>query len=355
MTTIILVHGMGSHTEDSIKKEFTQACEQAFKLYPELIDKKLDSYVTVEAIGYNDIFDQHRNQMANRNQKIQDRLNGLGGLVNYPLGKLINNITKIETSLADDSFFNTHWLDVFFYRYTTLGENVRIKLGKKILEVLRNEQSQHVHVLGHSLGTAVVHDTLAKLYSANYIPGETKFLSTARDKLGSVHMVANTSRVLESFVSVDESSVKPGPGGCCSDYFEYRHVLDPITWPKPFTPTDNNDWISHDSFRYKRYELIQPTSITNEHGNTHSLAHYLYNPLVHLPIFDIVFDIGLSDIQLEKGHNAYIANALSGVAQQLEDAIGNLRVHNQNTVESVILAAQKLKDYVEALGGQYDV
>ncbi|NNE64285.1 MAG: hypothetical protein HKN34_09395 [Gammaproteobacteria bacterium] len=354
MQTIILVHGMGNHTADTTKQTFTQACQQALGLYPALKDKKVGDYVNIEAVGYNDIFDNHRKAMADRAQSVDDRLNALGGLVSGGLGDLTELITRIETSLGDDSFIATHWLDVFFYRFTTLGENVRIRLGQKILEVLKQEQSQHIHVVGHSLGTAVTHDTLAKLYSDNFIPGETDYLSTRSEKLGSIHMVANTSRVLESFVKVKESTAKPGAGGCCSKYYEYRHRLDPITWVKPFNPTDNNNWISHDSFRFRRYQLFQPTSITNEHGNTHSLAHYIFNPMVHLPLFRTAFDMELSDSQIEKGHDAYIARTLSGVAGELEDALDELRVKDQNSIDSLILAAKTLKDYVESIGGQWD-
>ncbi len=76
-------------------------------------------------------------------------------------------------------------------------------------------------------------------------------------------------------------------------YREYRNVLDPLTWPRFFNPTDNGDWISKDSWYFKRYQLIDPAicqgscrnNLKNEHGNTHSLGHYLFNPLVHLQIF----------------------------------------------------------------------
>lgn len=33
MATIILVHGMGQHTDESFKNDFINACEKAFDLY----------------------------------------------------------------------------------------------------------------------------------------------------------------------------------------------------------------------------------------------------------------------------------------------------------------------------------
>ncbi len=355
MQTIILVHGMGDHNEKTTKETFVKACQEAFGLYPELMDNKVKEYVNIVPIGYNDIFETHRQAMADRAKPVEERLNALGDLIDGSVADLVQTITDIDSSLDDDSFFLTHWLDVFFYRYTTFGENVRIKVAEKILELLdKGIQSQHMHIVGHSLGTAIVHDTLAKLYTGPFIPDKTRFLSTRSEKLGSVHMVANTSRVLESFVKVDESATKPGPRGCCSTYVEYRHKLDPITWVKPFDPTDNDDWISHDSFAMERYQIYRPSSITSQHGNTHSLHHYIFNPLMHLSLFNTAFDIELDENQISKGHDAYIAQTLSGMADQLESALGGLRSLDQNSVQAVVLAARKLKEFIDAAGGQWN-
>lgn len=357
MPTIVLIHGMGDHTKDSFKAQFVNACNEAFNLYPSLKGKDINDFVNIHPVGYNHIFDTHRAAMADRAKNLQERLDGLGGLLKNSMVSLTNKLNKIDAKLGDDDFYVTHWLDVFFYRYTVLGEDVRIEVGKGILDALDKEESQNVHVLGHSLGTAVAHDTLAKLYSKAFIPNKTDYLSTTMNKFGSLHMVANTSRVLETpeITSVYDSVVKPGAGGCCSRYREYKHVFDPITWVRPFTPSDNNGWISHDSFQLRRYELITNTSITNKHGNTHAIEHYLLNPNVHLPLFKYVCNIRLDDDEKQTGHDAYIAQTMSGVARDLEDALDNLRVHNQDSVESLILAANTLKQFIEDLGGQYNV
>lgn len=352
---LILVHGMGQHTAESFKKEFNETCKQAFNLYPGYTDKSAEDYVDLVPVGYNDIFDKFRKQMADRSKPVLQRLGqipGMGG----DLTKTVKEIESIEKGINDDDFFQTHWLDVIFYRFTTLGENVRIRVGKAIAEAIAtaNGGSSQVHVLGHSLGTAVVHDTLAKLYSDHYQLGDNENLDVVMHKLGSLHMLANTSRVLESFVKVERSVVKPGPGGCVAKYTEHRHKLDPITWARPFDPTDNGNWISNDSWFFGRYQLIQPTSVTNQHGNTHSIKHYVFNPLVHLHLFETVFGISMTDKAVQKGHERFIDKTLGGVADNLVQKLSKLKEKNLESVKGVLDAATTLKDFVEKLGGQYD-
>ena len=354
---LIIVHGMGQHTADSFKKEFIDGCKWAFDLYPGFSGKSPEEYAEIIAVAYNDIFDEHREKMANRATPITERLQAIPGMNGNTLSEAISALTEIESEINDDDFFKTHWLDVLFYRFTTLGEVVRIRLGEKISHEVGsvNGGGKRVHVLGHSLGTAVVHDCLAKLYDDDYILGNSDNLSDVMHKLGSVHMVANTSRVLQSFVNVDKSVVKPGHGGCTFYYREYRHSLDPITWPKSFNPTDNGNWISNDSWFFKRYELIRPSSITNEHGNTHNIQHYLANPLVHQQIFKKVFDIELTDEQKMEGHDKYVGLTLSGVADDLHDALEDLKTINIENVAGLIKSANALKEFVEKLGGEYNV
>ena len=354
---LIIVPGMGQHTNVSFKNEFVEGCKSAFDLYPSLSGKSPEEYVEIIPVAYNDIFDEHRQKMADRATPIADRLGSIPNMGGGFLAEAISAMTEIESEINEDDFFKTHLLDVLFYRFTVLGEVVRIRLGKEISHAVGtvNGGASRVHVLGHSLGTAVVHDCLAKLYDDDYVLGNEDNLSDVMHKLGSVHMVANTSRVLESFVDVARSIVKPGPGGCTRFYREYRHILDPITWPKPFTPTDNGGWISNDSWFFKRYELIRPTSITNEHGDTHDVRHYLANPLVHLQLFKKVCDIELTDEQKQEGHDKYVGLTLQGIADDVQDSLEALKTLNIENVKGLITSAKALKALVKQLGGQFNV
>lgn len=354
---VIIVHGMGQHTGDSFKKEFIEGCQWAFNLYPGYSGKSPEEYVDIIPFAYNEVFDEYRQKMANRAENINDRLKSIPGMDGDFLFDSAKAISEIEQEINDDDFFKTHVLDVLFYRFTTLGEVVRIRLGELVAHVVGtvNGGSSRVHVIGHSLGAAVVHDCLACLYDNNYKLGNVDNLSDVMHKLGSVHMIANTSRVLESFAKVSASLVKPGPGGCTYFYREYRHVLDPITWPKPFNPTDNGGWISNDSWFFKRYELLRPSSITNAHGNTHNIRHYLANPLVHLQLFKRVFELGLTDQQIADGHDKYIGQTLTVVANDLQNSLEHLKTQDLESIKGIIQCAKTLKDFVEKLGGQYYV
>lgn len=352
---LIIVHGMGQHTNESFKTDFIEGCKWAFDLYPGYINRSPEEYAEIIPVQYNDIFDKYRAKMANRAISVVERLQSIPGMEGGLLG-VVKEIEEIESSFNDDDFFNTHLLDVLLYRFTTLGELVRIRLGAEISKAVGtvNGGGKRVHVLGHSLGTAVVHDCLAKLYDDEYVLGDLDNLSDVMHKLGSLHMIANTSRVLESFVNVSNSIVKPGPGGCTFKYREYRHVLDPITWPKQFNPTDNGNWISNDSWFFKRYELMTLSSITNEHGNTHNIRHYLANPLVHQQLFKIVFDIELTEKQKLEGYDKFVSLTFAGVADDLQKSLENLKEINIESVKGLIKAVNTLKDFVEKLGGEYN-
>lgn len=354
---LIIVHGMGQHSADSFKKEFIDGCRWAFDLYPGFFGKSPEEYADIIPVAYNDIFDDHRERMADRAIPIDERLKAIPDMHGNFLTEAIGAFTELESTLNNDKFFKTHWLDVLFYRFTSLGEVARVRLGEQISHEVGvvNGGSKRVHVIGHSLGTAVVHDCLAKLYDDDYVLGDLDNLSDVLHKLGSVHMIANTSRVLQSFVNVNKSVVKPGPSGCTFYYREYRHILDPITWPKSFDPTDNGGWISNDSWFFKRYELIRTSSITNEHGNTHSIQHYLANPLVHQQIFKKIFDIEFTDDQKTEGHEKYVGLTLEGVAEDLSDALEDLKKVDIESIQGLIESAKSLKDFVEHLGGEYNV
>jgi len=344
---LVLVHGMGQHTANSFKNDFNEACKMAFNLYPSFSGKSAKDYVDLVSVEYNDIFDEYREKMAERSKPVLERLRAIPNM-SGDLTSIASEITKIEANIDDDDFFKTHWLDVIFYRFTPLGEYVRIRVGKEIARTIGslNGGAYRVHVLGHSLGCAVLHDSLAKLYDDNYTLGDEENLSTRMHKLGSLHMVANTSRVLESFVPVNKSVVKPGPGGCTAKYYEYRHSLDPITWPKPFNPTDNGGWISNDSWFFKRYQLIRPTSITSEHGNTHSIGHYIFDPKVHLKIFKKIFGLAPTKKQISEGHENFIDQTLARVANDLEESLGRLRTIDIESIKGLLESANALKTFI---------
>ncbi|MDZ7749684.1 MAG: hypothetical protein U5K43_13485 [Halofilum sp. (in: g-proteobacteria)] len=349
---LIVVHGMGQHTAASFRDEVLVACRQAFGLYDSLQGIDVEDRFAITPVAYDDIFDDFRAGAAERSVPMAERLGAIQGALPLAAG-LARRIAGIESQITDDDFFRTHWLDVLLYRFTVLSEPVRLRLAEAVGAAIAAHGPANVHVLGHSLGTAVVHDTLAKAYGPDQLrdpDGNDHSLSTRTHRLGSVHMVANVSRVLESFIEVKSSVVRPGELGCTSDFLEYRHALDPITWVRPFDPTDNGRWVSHAVFR-SAYLLARPTSVTQ--ANTHAIGHYLLNPVVHLPLFRILFRFRPRKREVEEASERYFALTAQAKAERLEESLEEFSPADRDGLRDLVRAAQQLKALVESFGERF--
>lgn len=344
--TLVVVHGMGQHTEASVRTDVLDACKSAFAFYSSLQDKNPENEFELVTVEYNSFFDDYRNAISDRPDNILAALTGISGAT-PATPKLVAEIMKLENRVKADSLFVTHFLDVLLYRFSLFAEPIRLRVAEAIGKAVRDAGSTNVHVLGHSLGTAVVHDTLAKAYGPEpFIQnGNSLKLLNRRDRLGGVHMVANVSRVLQSFRAVDASEVRPGLG-CCTLFAEYRHMLDPFTKVRPFNPTDNEQWIPHTMWR-SSYRLLEPTSVTQ--ANVHSLSHYLLNPLVHLPLFRLLFGFRPSVHEKNEGSDAYLANTVIGKAEALTAAVEGLNC-SEGSIRELLSAGKDFKDLVESFG-----
>ena len=341
---LIITHGMGVHTEESFKKEVVGALNAAYQSYPSFKGKNIQDVIDVECVEYDSILNKYREQMAEDASNMLQVLSGIPGQGN--IQKLTTLLTGYAAKLGDDKFFNTHLFDVLLYRFTVLGEVCRIKLGLKIIEEVGKRGGPYVHVLGHSLGTSLVHDTLATVYAKGYMHnGVVKALSPHYHRLASVHMVANVSRILESFVNVNKSIVRPGEG--CTNYFrEYRHKFDPFTWIKPFDPTETPPWVE------LGYKLKQPKRIAQ--FNTHDVAHYIQNPLVHremMPFFDDSF--WPSENEKHHADKQFHDKTVLGKYKKLAQAAENINYKDPDSLVALFKSASAFKKFVESLGGQF--
>lgn len=352
--TLLLVHGMGTHTEASFKKEFTDAMSQSFTLYPSLHNQSIDNLAHIKVVAYNDIFDEYREQQANEGKALAQKLSD--DFAAGATGALLTKVLKLQTAINDDEFFNTHWLDVILYRLSIYGTRVQQRIAKAVVDAIieQNGHAERVHILAHSLGTAATHDALAKLYSQDPQINGVEPLSVVTHKLGSLHMVANTSRILQSFIKVKDSPVKPDPNGCVRLYREYRHILDPIPRIKSFNPTGNSGWIYDYGWVKGYYALHKLTSVTNAHGNTHSIQHYLFNPKTHLPLLQDAFGIVPSEDEKEQAKMQYLSMTLQKVAEQAEKKFKRISAKDIATIDDFLKAVDALKEFVEQLGGQFD-
>lgn len=351
--TLLVVHGMGQHTTESVKTDVIGAMNNAISLYPVTLGgKSADGLVNVVPVVYNDLLEEYRGRLADGGDSLAERIARIDG-PNSLLERSVSEVNGIQARFGEDEFFNTHWLDVILYRYTLLSELIRLRVAEVIGTAIAEHGAANVHVLAHSLGTAVLHDALEKSFGPENLVdehGTDLNLDISSHRLGGVHMVANVSRTLQTFVKVGSSIVRPGERGCTAVFTECRHRLDPITLIRQFTPTDNGVWTTHDIFN-SAYHLVELTSVTA--GNVHSLSHYLENPALHRPLFRLLFGHRPLKDERDEASSVYLQRTVAGKARVLQQAFGDLNFDSQASVSELLSASHDLKNLVVGFGEHF--
>lgn len=356
---LIVVHGMGEHTQESVLKEVNAAFKTIFSRYESLKNVDPEERFDLIAVDYNRYFEDYRKALGEQaGSDVAKALAGVQG--DFPFAKAAEKILNLGASVTEDKFFNTHWLDVILYRLSLRRELIQLDLAARIAKEVRDRQPGNVHVLGHSLGTSVVHDTLAKLYGpeefhAEVDPVEQKKLKLHNDdnRVGSIHMVSNVSRLLASSVKVGASEVRPSR--CCSAYLEYRHKLDPFAKLAPFDPTITG-WVPPTVYQ-DSYELIEPKNVTDL--NVHGLTHYLINPEVHLSLLWRIMSFYPSDVEIAKAWDEYFSTTIEGQVTAVREAFESFNytigeeLPPTEKVKKLLEAGVTLKDAIESLGGKF--
>ena len=300
---LILLHGMGKHTADSFKKEVVDAANNALARYPTYNAVKFDDQVYIHSIGYDHIFEALRKKMAESGSALQTFIkNELG---DNKLPEFFNDLNDIEASLGGDKFVYTHVLDVIFY-LTLLGEKVRLYVASEILKVKnRYPSTVRINILAHSLGTAVIHDTLNKLYTTD--ASTDAQLNVDQHHLQSLWMIANVSDIITTFSGLTgpyDSLVKPGAGGCVVRLTNAFHRFDPFTLKqfKRFDPDNSNGWLKPDIYQY-RYKCYETTKVNRL--NTHDIMGYLEDPVICHDFLNHFFDFKPSEEEKTIGDEAF--------------------------------------------------
>lgn len=317
---LVTIHGMGNHTADSFKKEVIDAANTALKRYSNTKNEKFESHVIIEPIAYDWIFEEIREQIVESSQSVLTFLQINSLLDNVP--GLIPSIAEFESDLGDDDFVNTHWLDVLLY-LTNLGERIRVYVARELVGIMARHPQSKIYVLAHSLGTAVLHDALSKLYRSEFDPNdEVPDLSITDNKLHGIWMIANVSRILSQFSGMQEpykSVVRPGEGGCSIVFRNVQHELDPFTWPRTFQPKADSGWIRPSVYQ-NAYKGIVIDDITR--FNTHDVMGYLEDPKTCYTFLNDFMDFDPSEDEWEAG-NKSIKTIKNGY-QKLKDKLFEL-------------------------------
>lgn len=300
---LILIHGMGDHTAESFQEQVENASNNALERYESYAHVQFEQEVHLHSIGYNHLFEDLREELAESGSNLKEFIASKLGDVDLP--GFIDDLADMQANLADDEFLNTHVLDVIFY-LTLKGEQVRLYVAKKLVEFIQaHQETTRVNILAHSLGTAVMHDTLHKLYSDGF--GDGIHLDKNTQPINTLWTFANVSEIITKMSGLTgplNSVVKPGTGGCLGAFYNTFHRFDIFTLKQinRFDPKPADNWVS--SFIYQNaYSRYKTEKVSRK--NTHSIESYIEDPLVCHDFFNTLFNFEPSEDEKETGDAAY--------------------------------------------------
>lgn len=284
---LFVIHGMGAGARPADDPDWwtgvVESLRATAKTYKHEKDLVLGApkhgQVLVVPLTYHQLFDDIRRKWS------QETPNEHGWL---PLLKQLAlqdpaAVSKLPEWVASaGSFFWTHLLDVLLYRYVAdLTIPIRELVATQIAEAwnradLDNGTNTPVHFVSHSLGTAVLHDSISFL-------GADPGFGPATHMITSMITLANVSWVLENgfpaYDSIDRPiTAPPPPEGMTEAYFSFRHELDPIAEIVRTFRGDHHGWPAS-GYR-------DEVAIDVKDWNVHDFTHYLDNPIAHLRLFE---------------------------------------------------------------------
>ena len=218
----------------------------------------------------------------------------------------------------------THWLDVVMYcLFGTLRETILSRCMETVLSTLKEAKDtptniRPVVILAHSLGTAVMHDSLTKLVLKSNEPDRPNHIKFANYAIDGLWMVANVSRMthlLTRLEDPDHSIVRDHNDdneGVSYLYYPVYNQYDPFTVFKRYSL--DPQW--GDLIRTN--EIRRPDG-TNSSINPHSLTEYLADPEVGGEFLSQFSTLSFSLAQRQEAKQKYRKTTLSGpISDHLE-------------------------------------
>jgi hypothetical protein len=166
---------------------------------------------------------------------------------------------------AAPGFLLTHATDVILYHTCP---QVKQPALNRVIKAITDEvgPGDTWAIVGHSLGTSLVHDAVHQLWNVQ------EQFGSVLPKASFVFMVANVSRALEWTADVYLSHVKPAPLNArqtaCVRYVNVEHKFDPFPKVKRFQPVGWSDFLHVETDHFAD-------------RNIHGFMHYLAHPAVH--------------------------------------------------------------------------
>lgn len=309
---LLLVHGMGEHARgwsaDIVQKLDAVAAQYpAFKTGP-----RFSQRLTIGEIVYDDVF---ANIVAgwNRDAAALDAWSKGAG---RELPKVVSWLRAPLPSAAK-GFFWTTAIDPLLYRgFHLVRDDVRAQVTKQVADVAKHamqDGAADISILSHSLGTAVMHDSLDALGRKPFQNNEA--LTAARWQFANLFMLADVCQLARNLVAdIDyfESIVRPTTAGgagksYCQFFVNVWHRFDPFVLLAPFRPMRWGD----------NYVPIGPLEHFHS-ANVHGYTHYLDHPLVHVPIINAALGLPIiSDADQAKVLKSYPVTPSIGCDAQI--------------------------------------
>lgn len=353
---VFVLHGIGQHTAGWINSDSSAVpvLREAAKSYPFFDGKTLDSYVEFVPILYDDIFERILKTWSDLGKGLSASIPVMPGFAD----KVVQYLGQADK--------NNWWLktgcDVLLYwGFRLFQQRVILRVlaqitGKVAATIAAGDEVPHYHVLAHSLGTAVAHDSLYHLGTEDWLDGLQKAklngpdaqaaqsdrdsyvasLDASRKALDrsnpfdpsqfafdSITMLANVTGLIHNAGADPYNSiVRPGtsadPGAMTANYINVKHKFDPIAAVGDFHMPAA--WTTRGGYEVDVDHLVGSIS------KIHEAANYVRHPDVHLRLlghYVAGYQPTAADLaRIGEFEKKYGYSALSaGIEQDLQDLL----------------------------------
>ena len=327
---LIVLHGSGKYTTDWATKHLARLDELSGQ-YQRFKNEPFSKQVEVVPLNYDTVFEGHVNRWAEQRSELEE----LSKQTEVRLPGFMTLLKDKTLPPADRGFLWSHVLDPVAYRgITTVRDEVRsvvlASVVKTIADHLRDSPGSDVSIMGHSLGTIVLHDILHLLASEQAGDDGASFRAGAF-RFTNVFQVANATRLGPPKL-IDQkpydSHVRPLSAGASQSghnpyvgtFYNFRNDWDPVSWWRRFNPSG---W--GDDYVDVKVEHVHQV-------NVHGFIHYLEHPDVHVEIFKGM--LGFSTVSSTE-HNARLTEFSDFKPNSCGDTIAKL-MQELNRLRTVV-------------------
>ncbi|MCH8529344.1 MAG: alpha/beta hydrolase [Saccharospirillum sp.] len=334
---VLLIHGMGIHPPENMSKEFKEGLTEAAIGFG-VTDFNLDDHIEIVEFNYSESFDAIRARLAEQSNNILGQFNSLPG--QGAAIDLVQRLIQYQADLDKDEMIYTHWLDVLLYGATYYGEQVRVELAKVLNDLKARAAGRDIHIVAHSLGTALTHDTLNKLYRDDgTIDDGFPHLKPGIDNIKCLWTFASVNRLVAMLngISDKDGVMCSGPTGCTNYLFNVRHELDPFTWYRCWKP-----------------DISDGANITTKvvrDINTHSFQEYVADPgVARLMLLQMTpLQQPRQPAKFKQCKERHLARSINGLYDLIEQETRELRENEVRSAPELLLAIHAFVETSRAL------